>query len=128
MNFESECPRCGTLNSVQLQTWDDSPAYPCFCGSCDYFFWIKRTADATETLTLQVGEFKPKPDIPPLPLKTPVFINNRDHEFFLEQGIIVKKDHKHYRIRFKSEDTRLNGKCLWFPADQVSEIPKEFRI
>lgn len=131
MNYESECPKCGSLNAIELFTWDDSLAYPCFCGICDYFFWIERTADVTETVVLAPTTIRAKYknrqkcDIPPLELKTQVFICNKEHKLFLERGIIVKKDHKHYRLRFSSLDERLNKKCLWVPDHWVDVIPKE---
>ena len=125
MNFESECPKCGDLNSIELDTWDDSLAHPCYCGKCSYFFWMTRTADVSETIIIELQ--KPREaDIPPLKLKTTIYVNNEEHEFFLEQGIIVKKDHKHYRIKFRSTDKRLDGKCVWMPDHWIVEVPKEF--
>ena len=128
MNYESECPRCGQLNIMELTTWDDNPAHPCFCKACDYFFWIRKTADVSETITIESTYTKHDTDIPPLPLKTAIYISNKEHKFFLEQGIIIKKDHKHYRIKFISQNEKIRDKCLWVPDHWVAKIPKEYLI
>jgi hypothetical protein len=65
-------------------------------------------------------------NIPELKLKTPVYINNKEHKLHLEQGVIVEKDHNHYRVKIISTNKEINGKCLWFPQDWIDPLPKDF--
>jgi len=65
--------------------------------------------------------------IPELRIGTYVYINNKEHPMNLEQGEIIERDHKHYRVKLISTDPRLNGRCMWFPDHWVEPLPKEFK-
>ncbi len=122
--IEVICPVCGFSSNTVLSTWDSSPAYPCVCPRCYEFFWIRRGADASETFYLK-KESKLNVEIPPLAKSTQIFITNKEHKLFLERGIIVNKNHAHYRVMFKSKDKKLNDKCLWIPEHWVDVVPEE---
>lgn len=61
-----------------------------------------------------------KESIPPLIEYTKVFVINRQHVKHLEPGIIIARDHIHYRIRFD------DNKKIWMPAHWIVAIPGEF--
>ena len=66
-------------------------------------------------------------NIPELREGTFVFINNKEHPLFLEQGVIVERDHVQYRVKLVSKNTNINDTCIWFPEHWIEPIPKELR-
>jgi len=64
---------------------------------------------------------------PELKIGTQVFINNKEHPLFLEQGEVTQKDHRHYRIKIISQNSNLNNKCIWVPEHWVDPLPKELK-
>ena len=73
-----------------------------------------------------VGPFKPvQKRIPPIQLDEIVYIDNKEHPLYLEQGVIVRKKHIHYRVKFTSTLPNINGKCLWIPEHWVKAVPKD---
>ena len=58
---------------------------------------------------------------------TQVYLNNKEHPFNLEQGEVIARDHRQYRVRFVSQNPTINGKCLWLPEHWVDPLPKELR-
>ena len=56
---------------------------------------------------------------------THVFINNKEHKLHLEQGVVVARDHRRYRIKFISKNKAINESCLWVPEHWVDPIPKK---
>lgn len=66
-------------------------------------------------------------DIPELKENTEIYISNKEHPLNLEQGVIVKRCHAHYRIKLTSRITAINGACMWIPAHWVEPLPKELK-
>ena len=68
-----------------------------------------------------------KNNIPEMRVGTLVVICNKEHPFFLEQGEIVDRDHRFYRVKFKSLNKNINGTCLWLPDHWVDPLPNELK-
>ena len=59
--------------------------------------------------------------LPELRVGSEIYINNMEHKFNLEQGVILSKDHRHYKVK-------LSGKIIiWVPEHWVEPLPKELR-
>jgi hypothetical protein len=78
-----------------------------------------------ESLEIKPGKTRIKLEIPNVAPGTKVYIINKDHKLFLEQGTVRDLDHKHCRIEFSSLNSSLNGKKLWIPIDWLSSLPEE---
>jgi hypothetical protein len=73
-----------------------------------------------------VGDYKPiKPMIPELSIGKMVYIINKEHPLFLEQGKISDKRHCHYRVKFVSQNKGINNTYLWVPEHWIDPLPKE---
>lgn len=78
--------------------------------------------------TESLEDFKPLPvNRPELREGTLVYINNKEHPLFMEQGMIVSRDHVHYRIKIVSTNSAINNTCLWIPEHWIDPLPKELR-
>lgn len=74
------------------------------------------------------GQFQwPEQILPELREGTQVYLNNREHQFNLEQGVIIDRTHRHYRVKFSSMDDRIADKCLWLPEHWVEPLPNELQ-
>lgn len=60
-----------------------------------------------------------------LPIGTYVYINNKEHKLFLEQGEIIKLGHQHYRLRFVSLDKKIHNAQIWIPEHWIRVLPQE---
>ena len=77
---------------------------------------------------LMVNKFvKSGVSIPPLDVASWVYVDNKEHIFFLEYGIIIGKDHLHYRVKLKSYDEAVNGLFVWLPQHWVKLLPEELK-
>jgi hypothetical protein len=66
-------------------------------------------------------------DIPELRTGTQVYVNNKEHKLYLEQGIITEKTHKYYRLKMVSTNKDINNTFIWFPDHWIDPIPKELK-
>ena len=60
--------------------------------------------------------------LPELKVGTEIYINNKEHKFNLEQGKVIGKDHRHYKV----ELIHL-GKVIWVPEHWVEPLPEELK-
>lgn len=124
-SIEVICPSCGHIDETKLSTWDVNEYFPYVCSKCREFNWIKRNKDACETSN--VIWHKSSEQISNIRLGAHVYVNNRDHELFLERGTIEGKDHAHCRVKFISTDKRINEKRLWVPNAWLCKVPDELK-
>ena len=123
---DSECPECGTINNPISASWSDVGYMPVECTDCLTLYWCR----LYEEDEIEIDELKIicshtelntsteiQEEIPKLPEGTEVLLIHRDHPYHLEPGIVIKRDHKHYRIRFR------DGKVIWFPENLIEKIP-----
>lgn len=101
---------------------------PTYCKICKLLFIIDRATSGIACVE-RIVEPTPKVEvkIPELPIDTPVYIANKEHPLFLEQGTIIQKDHVHYRIKFISTDKKIHDSALWVPDHWVKELPAGMR-
>jgi hypothetical protein len=114
-NFK--CPYCGTANTSGVSSWEKVGYIPIICTQCASIFWTKLNLEREVIVVSHVPVFKTQ--IPELPEGTPVFVINKEHKKHLEPGVVAKRDHKHYKIKFH------DGMHLWVPQHWVEPIPKE---
>jgi hypothetical protein len=112
------CPSCNKQNDFKIPTTWDGDTFPCSCHFCDELFFAK-IDNEMESLEIKPGKTRIKAP------GTKVYIINKDHKLFLEQGTVRDLDHKHCRIEFSSLNSSLNGKKLWIPIDWLSSLPEE---
>lgn len=120
------CPHCGGVLA------EPSPHYksrklafiPVLCPLCEMVLILE-----SDTHKVVYSEaWVPTPErLPPIRVGTPIYLNNREHKLFLEQGVVISKDHNHYRILVNSLDVDWNGAYLWVPEHWVKELPTEMR-
>jgi len=118
MQIESSCPKCGKLNAITSDSWKDVGSMPIECSNCLTLYWGKVYSDIEQS-SIMKEQVILKEEIPELEEGTEVFLIHRDHKYHLEPGVIVARDHKHYRIKFR------DGKVIWFPDNLVQKIPDE---
>ncbi len=58
---------------------------------------------------------------------TQIIISNKEHPLYFEQGVVVERDHRYYRIKFVSQNKHINDLCLWIPEHWVEPLPKELK-
>jgi hypothetical protein len=113
------CPLCnGQLESV-IEATGMRPQY---CPHCDKIWVGDDETIQNESLSTKG---KQEVEIPKLAVETVVYVTNREHDFFLEIGVIIKKDHKHYRVQFNSQNPKINKKLLWMPEHWIAAMPQE---
>jgi hypothetical protein len=89
------------------------------CVSCNCLYRFNRQSELLIPMGVCESIGQVKENIPPISLGKEVYIDNLEHEFCLEQGIVIGRDHGHYRIKFCSLDKRINGKKIWVPTHWV---------
>lgn len=118
------CPSCNKHNDFKIPaTWTEE-TFPCSCCFCDELFFAKIDQEM-EDLIIKNKKVRITLDVPNIAPGTKVYIVNKEHKLFLEQGAIRDLDHKHCRVEFSSLDKRLNNKKLWIPIDWLSMLPEE---
>lgn len=115
------CPKCKKKSQLELRTWHDYPVIPFVCPYCYEFYWIE--CETKESIIITASTTK-EASIPPIKEGAHVYIDNKEHEFFLERGKVEQRDHCHYRVRFSSLDKKINGKLLWVPEHWVKKVPE----
>lgn len=116
------CPNCGKLSQHEWRTWDDFPSAPVVCPHCYDFYWVRKATE--EIVKIQVAHSQVPVKIPEIPEGVSVYIDNKEHKFHLERGIIIERDHCFYKVKFKSHDKKLDGIKTWIPEHWVKEIPE----
>ena len=68
-------------------------------------------------------------DITTFDIAERVYVTNKEHDMFLEMGMVVskKKNNNFYRIKLISVDKKLHGCCLWMPSHWLACLPEELR-
>lgn len=56
-----------------------------------------------------------------------VYICNKEHDFFLESGIVSDRDRNYTRIRMTSLNKRIDRYHLWVPNHWLKALPEELR-
>lgn len=102
-----QCPQC------ENQYYYDAGCLPLHCPHCGYKLVIT-TEDYSDKKQIEV-------DLPPLPEGTQIMINNKEHKFYLEQGLVIKKDHKFYCIELISQDEHVHQRRVWVPVHWVEK-------
>lgn len=118
------CPLC----NGKLQSVIDVPGIrPQYCKHCDKVWIGDDEIVKKQDIEYEVirTKYQNKEEIPELAIGTVVYIANKEHRFFLEIGTVVEKDHKHYRVRFDSQDKEIDQKYLWVPEHWVVAMPNE---
>ncbi|MDP1712233.1 MAG: hypothetical protein Q8K86_07230 [Candidatus Nanopelagicaceae bacterium] len=79
-----------------------------------------------ETLVVR-SSAKMEEDIPSLANGTKVYVDNKEHQFHLAPGVIICKDHGHYRLSLSFNDgKRTRNIEIWVPEHWVKPMPKWF--
>lgn len=108
---------------IEVRWNDEIPSRALHCPICGTIYLM--SGDETIEIKYPGEVSKPSEVIPTLALETAIYINNKEHKFFLEQGKIVDKSHLHYRIKFISLNKDINNSCLWVPEHWISVVPPE---
>ncbi len=113
----SLCPSCGYHNIIQSDRWSDVGFIPLECESCDTLYCAKLSGpDGDATVVLEEdGHQEFEEEIPELPIGSPVILKNTDHPLHEVSGIVVDKDHKHYRVEFDLDSKII----LWCPEEWI---------
>jgi hypothetical protein len=82
------------------------------CERCSAIYWAEGCVENVTLRPKGVDE-----QIPPLLEYTKVFVVNREHKRYLEPGMIIARDHIHYRVKFK------DGTNTWMPSHWIVAIP-----
>jgi hypothetical protein len=107
------CPSCkGQLR--QSNQSEDISIYYCYYCDANYHF----VNNIFERIDVDVK-------LPELEIATRVYVDNKEHDFFLEHGIITQIAHIHYRVKMVSRNKEINGKQIWFPEHWIKALPKE---
>ena len=112
--------KCPTCNEQVISSKARNSAILYYCAKCEslYYFNHKR-----EDL-IKIGYKDQMEEIPPLIEGTNILVANKEHELFLESGLIVQRSHKFYRVKFYSFDKLIDDKIIWLPAHWVVKFPE----
>src|ERR1700674_3531558 len=106
-----KCSRCS--NPIGLdgaKSWEGFTSCPVVCDNCETINWARmKRADETIILGIQ----PPKESLPPLVEETWIFIINREHTRYLEPGVVIRRSHAHYRVKFN------DGTIIWMPEHWI---------
>lgn len=107
------CPECNNPINDALRNaeWNSIDCIPVECDKCGLILLYK---PIEETTCCNIN-FQPQSETD-LDVMSWVYICNRDHSFYLRVGLIVDKDHVHYRVQFE------NGDKTWVPFHWVEPI------
>src|SRR5512137_2806229 len=118
----TQCPVCGY--DLVKGSMLDSQYQLVYCEFCDKIMLVDTFSDA---LCNKVVDFMNaiqtaiKEEIPPMEEGTPIYVNNKESKFFLDIGIVIDRDHLHYRVKLS------NGTQVWMPEHWIRSLPKELR-
>ncbi len=116
-----KCPKCSFEQEGCNDSWHEYLGFPFICQKCGELFWIKRT---NETMIMTVHDNKMKTKMPPLKIRTKIYLDNKDHKFYLSPGMIVAKDHVHYRVKlYYRENSMTKHTFLWCPESWIKPMP-----
>jgi hypothetical protein len=111
------CPLCGHINQSDAEQWQKIGYVPILCSVCDRLFWTKlpSTGDPEIIVVNRIPVFQVQ--TPDIPEDTVVYVVNKQHPKHLEPGVVTKKDHCHYRIKFN------DGLVIWMPSHWIERCP-----
>lgn len=114
-----KCPLCDHVNEADATQWQKIGYVPILCTQCDRLFWSKLDADLNTDSEIVVVTRPPvfEVQIPDIPEDTVVYVVNKQHPKHLEPGVVTKRDHCHYRIKFN------DGLVIWMPSHWVERCP-----
>ena len=121
------CSKCRSEIKISVPSGNYAIAY---CPNCDVVFVVDSRTFTILTSESVSGETVSSTNIIPtrqLEVGTQVYINNKEHKLFLEQGVISNTGYGHCRVEMCSLDKTINGSQIWFPNHWVSGLPKEVR-
>lgn len=116
-----KCPKC----SGRLHRSKVPKPIILYCDVCDVLYRWSESAEGVVPFGRLCLSQRNSIMIPELKEGTKVYIRCKDHRLFLEQGVVVNRDHEHYRVRFVSLDKDIDGKMIWFPRQSVGGLPGE---
>lgn len=112
------CPLCQHPNQADAEQWQKIGYVPVLCSACDRLFWAKLAQEGTPAeivLVNRVPVFEVQ--IPDIPENTTVYVVNKQHPKHLEPGVVTKRAHCHYRIKFN------DGLVIWMPSHWIERCP-----
>ena len=113
-----KCPKCGAEQEGYNDNWHEFVGFPLICQKCEKMFWVKMRNEALVIVPTTMPV-----EIPPLEVGTRVYLDNREHEFHLSPGIVVDKDHIHYRVKISYYSGETRHTVLWVPQHWVKPMP-----
>lgn len=112
------CPHCGHANQAESENWHNIGYVPILCSSCDRLFWTKLPAGDQPAEIVMVNRIPVfQVQLPDIPEDTIVYVVNKQHPKHLEPGVVTKRDHCHYRIKFN------DGLVIWMPSHWIERCP-----
>lgn len=124
MNIRTKCPKCKQENKKPYLYGTE--VYPFRCVRCGVAYVVTVEPNGPHVETANVEKRKAyRAQIPEMLIGTPVYVSQRDNYLYLEQGKVVAKKHKHYKVKFVSCNKKINNRCLWIPDDCVDPVPPE---
>lgn len=126
MNKMDNCPKCNRELALTGELWANKSVLTLYCFECDKIvFKDIKNGVLKFPIEEKFGSDKVPVQIPNLPRRTKVYICNKEHKFFLEQGMISDKSHGFYRVKLRSLDKKLDNKFIWVPEHWVRVLPRE---
>lgn len=117
MIIKTRCD-CGHINvSNTSMEWVKHGVVPVSCKECDSIYMATSVVD-DESVTIDETGIKQEQEQEQeektnYEIASRVIVNNKEHEFYGHEGIIVDKDFLHYKVQ-------LPNKTIWMPYHWVS--------
>jgi hypothetical protein len=113
------CPLCNHPNQAQSEEWQKIGYVPILCSACDHLFWAKLPSAAGQPIEIVTVNRVPvfTVQLPDIPEDTIIYVVNKQHPKHLEPGVVTKRAHCHYRIKFN------DGLVIWMPSHWIERCP-----
>ena len=112
------CPKCSFEQYGYNESWHEYVGFPLICQKCGEMFWVKMINEAI------IPKEKVKEKIPPLKIGSKVYLNNKEHKLHLSPGMVIDKDHIHYRVKLRWHDGQKTRRTvLWVPEHWIKCMP-----
>jgi hypothetical protein len=131
--MDLNCPRCGCKLDTPRLSRADHIFLPTYCKICKLIFMFDKATSGVVCVDSASDKREPpvpRPNkiiLPPLPMGTPIYVVNKEHPLFLEQGVVSGVKHLHYRVKMVSMNKKLHGSFLWIVEHWVRELPQDMR-
>lgn len=113
-----KCPAC---KYKLLRSYIEPVVY--YCDKCDFLYKFSERAESLVPFGRLMPRDRMSVKIPEIPEGTPIYVDNLQHKFHLEQGIVIKRDHEHYRVKLCDMDSTTT--FVWLPRHWVKMLPEE---